>query len=158
MAAYMNLDAKNKSRTLEYAALADKYKHENHYHILTMLLAMYLEMGEVKLADKKADELLGLDPKNSRLSEDALGSYIKFGYEKEFLRYLKRNVKVHAKDPMALGNLFFQEGRFYFYVKNEKTRAAKAFKVSQNYFKQVVDEEHPALSAISKILQEIESK
>lgn len=156
MAAYMNLDAKNKSKALEYAVLANKYKHENHYHILTMLLAIYLEMGEVKLADEKADELLNLDPKNSRLSEDALGSYMKFGYEKEFLRYLKRNAKVHAENPMALGNLFFQKGRFYYYVKKEKPSAVQAFRASQGYFKQIVDGEHPALSAISKILQDIE--
>jgi len=158
MAAYMNLDAKNKAKALEYAVLANKYKHENHYHILTMLLAMYLEMGEVRLADERADELLNLDPKNSRLSEDALNSYMKFGYEKEFLGYLKRNANVHAENPMALGNLFFQKGRFYFYLKKENSKAVEAFKTSQAYFKQVVDEEHPALLAISKMLQEIEGK
>lgn len=158
MAVYMNLDAKNKSRALEYAALANKYKHKNHYHILSSLLAMYLEVGEVKLADERADELLNLDPKNSRLSQDALGSYIKFGYEKEFLEYLKRNTKVHAKNTMALGNLFFQKGRFYYYVKKEKPSAVEAFRASQGYFKQVVDGEHPALSAISQILKEIEKK
>ncbi len=158
MAAYMNLDAKNKTRALEYAVLANKYKHKNHYHILNRLLAMYLEMGEVKLADEKADELLNLDPKNSRLSEDALGSYTKFGYEKEFLEYLKRNTRVHAKSPMALGNLFFQKGRFYFYVKKDKPNAIEAFRIAQGYFKQVVEKDHPALLAISKILQNIEKE
>ena len=158
LAAFMNLDVKNKKNALRFAALANQYKYQNHYHILSKLLGMYLEMDEIQLADQTADDLLKLDPTNSRLSEDALTLYTEFGKNSEFLKYLSRNIKVYSNDSMALGNLFFQKGKYYYFYETDHKKAITAFKTAQSNFLKVVKAGHPALAAINRVLKELETK
>lgn len=152
LAAYISFDLQDAESVLKYAKVADQEKYMNYFQIYKGLLDIYLKQNELKLADDVADRLLALQPENVAMAETILTNYINNQKDVDFFKFLKKSKRKYSKNKEALGNLWFQEGRYYLEVKKDLKNAEKAYLQSKKQFVKGNIIDHPAFKTLDQIL------
>lgn len=145
--------ANKKEALINFRKAIDNFP--THYSYLKEIIDFELKFGSKEEAIKHSSNLLNIEPKNPRVPQDLIKIFLDNGCGRLLNTFFTNKIE-DFENKEVKGNMLFHKALLLLNM-NEKGKAKKYFKESEDYFKTELPLNHQVFKSIKQALKEIKN-